>query len=83
MFGVAFNRINVFLVAYKPLYAQKSYFPSVYEILLTAGLISALVLIYRLVVIHFPVISAPLQERPVVTVKPVTMPVDMKSSRVR
>jgi Ni/Fe-hydrogenase subunit HybB-like protein len=55
--GVGLNRINVFLVAYKPLYAEKTYFPSFFEILVTIGLISALVLVYRLVVINFPVIA--------------------------
>jgi Ni/Fe-hydrogenase subunit HybB-like protein len=60
--GVAFNRINVFLVAYQPLYAEKPYFPSPYEILVTIGLISALVLVYRLVVMNFPVISTPISE---------------------
>lgn len=60
--GVAFNRINVFLVAYQPPYAEKSYFPSPYEVLVTIGLISALVLVYRLVVMNFPVISTPISE---------------------
>jgi Ni/Fe-hydrogenase subunit HybB-like protein len=58
--GVALNRINVFLVAYQPLYAEKPYFPSLYEILVTIGLISALVLVYRLVVMNFPVIATPI-----------------------
>jgi len=57
IFGVALNRINVFLVAYHPLYPGKVYFPSWIEILVTTGLISALVLIYRLIVLNFPVIS--------------------------
>lgn len=57
--GVALNRINVFLVAYKPLYADKPYYPSIFEIMLTAGLISALVLIYRAIVMIFPIISVP------------------------
>lgn len=56
--GVALNRINVFLVAYKPLYSEKTYFPSIYEILVTAGLIAALVLVYRVIVMIFPVITA-------------------------
>ncbi len=58
IFGVAFNRINVFLVAYEPLYPQKRYFPSILEVLVTVGLISALVLVYRLIVMNFPVIAA-------------------------
>jgi Ni/Fe-hydrogenase subunit HybB-like protein len=57
IFGVALNRINVFLVAYEPLYPEKTYFPSFFEILVTIGLISALVLVYRFVVLNFPVIS--------------------------
>jgi len=57
--GVAFNRINVFLVAYQPVYPQRSYFPSVGEILVTVGLISTLVLCYRVIVTYLPVISRP------------------------
>jgi len=57
--GVALNRINVFLIAYKPLYAEKTYFPSVYEIAVTLGLIATLVLVYRFIVMTFPVITAP------------------------
>lgn len=62
--GVAFNRINVFLIAYKPLYGTTPYFPSLLEIMVTAGLISALVLVFRWVVMTFPVVSAhPLEQR--------------------
>jgi Ni/Fe-hydrogenase subunit HybB-like protein len=57
--GTALNRINVFLVAYKPLYADKPYFPSLYEIALTSGLIALLVLVYRACVMIFPVIAVP------------------------
>jgi len=57
--GVALNRINVFLVAYRPPFAGPTYFPSVFEILLTAGLIATLVLVYRAIVMIFPVIAAP------------------------
>ena len=55
--GIAMNRIDVFLVAYKPLYAAKSYFPSPYEIMLTIGLVCAFVLVYRAIVMIFPVIT--------------------------
>ncbi len=57
--GVVLNRINVFLVAYKPLYATDTYFPSLIEIMVTIGLISALMLVYRFFVMTFPVISVP------------------------
>ncbi|MEP0829577.1 MAG: Ni/Fe-hydrogenase cytochrome b subunit [bacterium] len=55
--GVVANRINVFLVAYQPLYAEKPYFPHIMEILVTLGLIAALVLVYRFIVMNFPVVS--------------------------
>jgi Ni/Fe-hydrogenase subunit HybB-like protein len=55
--GVALNRINVFLVAYKPLYATKTYFPSIFEFAVTAGLVCTLALVYRAVVMIFPVIQ--------------------------
>ncbi|GAB4298962.1 MAG: Ni/Fe-hydrogenase cytochrome b subunit [Myxococcota bacterium] len=56
--GVALNRVNVFLVAYAPPYAEKTYFPTIGEIAVTAALISTLLLIYRFVVQNFPVIVA-------------------------
>ena len=56
--GVAFNRINVFLTAYRPVYQVERYMPSLSEILVTAGLISALALVYRLLVILLPVLPA-------------------------
>jgi Ni/Fe-hydrogenase subunit HybB-like protein len=61
--GVAMNRVNVFLVAYRPPYAARSYFPSIGEFVVTLGLISALILVYRLIVTHFPVIGHPAQAR--------------------
>lgn len=57
--GVAFNRINVFLVAYQPPYAAKAYVPSIFEIAVTVGLIATLILCYRLIVSYLPVISHP------------------------
>ncbi|MBU1698769.1 MAG: Ni/Fe-hydrogenase cytochrome b subunit [Candidatus Eisenbacteria bacterium] len=57
--GVVLNRINVFIIAYKPLYAVKPYFPTFWEIIVTAGLACALVLIYRFFVMNLPVISVP------------------------
>ncbi len=56
--GVVLNRINVFLVAYTPLYVTKPYFPSVGEIAVTVGLISGLVLLYRLAVMLLPILPA-------------------------
>jgi Ni/Fe-hydrogenase subunit HybB-like protein len=56
--GVALNRVNVFLVSYHPPYAQGSYFPSVGEIAITAGLIAGIIFLYRLAVTFLPVLSA-------------------------
>ena len=56
--GVALNRINVFLVSYNPPFAQQSYFPSIGEIMITVGLISAIMFIYRVAITYLPVISA-------------------------
>ncbi len=56
--GVVLNRVNVFLVAYTPLYATKAYLPSVGEISVSVGLFAALMLAYRWVVSTFPVLAA-------------------------
>lgn len=76
IFGVVLNRINVFLIAYEPLYAEKPYFPSVIEIMVTVGLICILVLIYRFAVRTFPVISA--ASDPARTVDPAAPAVGLK-----
>ena len=55
VFGVVMNRVNVFVVAYHPPYAEKIYFPAFGEFAITAGLIAALILCYRLVVTYLPV----------------------------
>ncbi|MFH1139938.1 MAG: Ni/Fe-hydrogenase cytochrome b subunit [Pseudomonadota bacterium] len=60
--GVALNRINVFVVGYQPPVSDAGYFPAVGEILVTVGLISTLMFIYRLLVTHLPVLSAPARE---------------------
>jgi Ni/Fe-hydrogenase subunit HybB-like protein len=58
IFGVFMNRLNNFIIAYNPPYAQTSYFPSFGEISVTIGFIALEVLIYRLCVMIFPVISS-------------------------
>jgi len=60
--GVALNRVNVFLVGFQPPYAETSYFPSVGELSITAGLISALMFLYRVAVSYLPVLSSRDQE---------------------
>ncbi len=58
VFGVLLNRINVFFIAYKPPYATETYIPAIGEFALTIGLISALILIYRIFVTIFPILPA-------------------------
>ncbi len=53
--GVVMNRIDVFLVAFRPVYAEKHYFPAVGELAITTGLIAFLIFAYRFVVLNFPV----------------------------
>ena len=57
--GVLINRINNFVVAYTPPYADYSYFPSIGEISVTVGFVAMLVLLYRFFVINFPIVSLP------------------------
>ncbi len=57
IFGVVINRINNFLVAYKPPYADYLYYPTIYEILVTLGCASVIILLYRWFAMFFPVVS--------------------------
>jgi len=50
--------MNVFMVSYTPPYMNERYFPAIGELAVTIGLISALIFIYRVFVMIFPVISA-------------------------
>jgi Ni/Fe-hydrogenase subunit HybB-like protein len=56
MFAGSLFRFDVFLVAFNP-GAHWSYFPSVPEILVTVGLISAEILAYVYIVRNFPILS--------------------------
>lgn len=60
--GVLLNRINVFVVGYKPPVSEATYFPAIGEILITVGLIACLMFLYRVMVTYLPVISAKRQE---------------------
>jgi Ni/Fe-hydrogenase subunit HybB-like protein len=57
VFGVILNRVNNFIIAYKPPYADYSYIPSIGEFSVSIGFAAILVLIYRAFVMIFPVIS--------------------------
>ncbi len=60
--GVLVNRLNVFVVGYRPPISEANYFPAIGEILVTVGLIAALMFIYRFLVTHLPVLNKPEQE---------------------
>ncbi|WP_319406703.1 NrfD/PsrC family molybdoenzyme membrane anchor subunit [uncultured Desulfosarcina sp.] len=60
--GVLVNRINVFVVGYRPPISEANYFPAVGEIMVTVGLIAALMFIYRALVTYLPVLNKPEQE---------------------
>ena len=61
IFGVFLNRFNTFIIAYKPFYSEQPYWPSIGEISVTLGFISLEILLYRMLVMIFPVISQPVQ----------------------
>ncbi|MFH1985179.1 MAG: NrfD/PsrC family molybdoenzyme membrane anchor subunit [Pseudomonadota bacterium] len=60
--GVMVNRINVFVVGYRPPVSEANYFPAIGEMLVTVGLIAALMFLYRLFVTYLPVLNKPEQE---------------------
>jgi Ni/Fe-hydrogenase subunit HybB-like protein len=60
--GVLLNRINVFVVGYKPPVSEANYFPSIGEFMVTVGLISTLMFLYRLMVTYLPVLNRSDQE---------------------
>ncbi|MCC6907116.1 MAG: Ni/Fe-hydrogenase cytochrome b subunit [Phycisphaerales bacterium] len=55
--GVVMNRLDVFLLAYTPTIETRPYFPAPAEFAVTAGFIAMIVLIYRFIVLNFPVIE--------------------------
>ncbi len=61
--GIVMNRTNVFLIAYTPVQEGATYWPAWTEIAVTAGFVAIIVLLYRFVVLNFPVIEA-LDEAP-------------------
>ncbi len=60
--GVLLNRVNVFLVSYKPQTQTIPYHPAFTEILVTAGAVATIMFLYRAFVSWTPVLSAPKQE---------------------
>jgi Ni/Fe-hydrogenase subunit HybB-like protein len=60
--GVLVNRVNVFVVGYRPPISEANYAPAFSEILITVGLIAGLMLLYRFLVTYLPVLNRPQQE---------------------
>jgi Ni/Fe-hydrogenase subunit HybB-like protein len=60
--GVLLNRINVFVVGYRPPVSENYYFPSITEVLITVGFIAGLMFLYRFFVTYLPVLNRPGQE---------------------
>ncbi len=57
IFGVFMNRVNVFITAYRSPFAMDRYIPSFSEIIITIGLLSAFVLLHRIVLFVFPILA--------------------------
>ena len=55
--GVLINRLNVFVVGYRPPVSDANYFPALGELLVTVGLIAALMFLYRIIVTYLPVLN--------------------------
>ncbi len=55
--GVILNRINVFIVGYKPPLSENVYFPAPGEVFVTLGLIATLMFVYRIIVTYLPVLQ--------------------------
>jgi Ni/Fe-hydrogenase subunit HybB-like protein/Fe-S-cluster-containing dehydrogenase component len=55
--GVVFNRLNCFILAYRPPYSTRAYFPSITEFAVSAGLVAALLLTYRVAVTYLPILE--------------------------
>lgn len=60
--GVLVNRVNVFVVGYRPPIGEANYAPAFSEILITVGLIAGLMFLYRFFVTYLPVLNRPKQE---------------------
>lgn len=59
IFGVFLNRFNNFVIAYDPPFEKVKYVPSIGEISVTVGAIAIIIMLYRFIVLNFPVISLP------------------------
>jgi len=56
IFGMILNRLNVFLIGYHIRFAQGSYIPSIGEVMITVGLFSTIVFLYKFFITFFPIL---------------------------
>jgi Ni/Fe-hydrogenase subunit HybB-like protein len=49
--------LNCFILAYRPPYATRAYIPSLTEFAVSAGLVAALMLSYRVAVTYLPILE--------------------------
>jgi Ni/Fe-hydrogenase subunit HybB-like protein len=59
LLGIIVNRLNISIIAFK-WYAPVHYVPSIWEIVVTAGILSAEIWVFRWIVLRMPILS----ERP-------------------
>lgn len=77
MLAVVINRENVMVTGFMPPTVDHVYVPSLWEVLFSLGLISALILVYRFIVIYVPIFR---EVRDIDSVQMVETPVELASS---
>jgi len=60
--GISFNRINTYLTAYMPQNVTGYYFPTFGEIMITLAQVATIILLYRIIVLIFPVVAQPVKD---------------------
>src|SRR5262245_37899219 len=55
--GVVLNRLNVFVLAFHPPHETRPYIPSLTEVMVSLGLLAALMLVYRIMVTYLPILE--------------------------
>jgi Ni/Fe-hydrogenase subunit HybB-like protein len=66
IFGLLLNRFNVVFLTEKSMIFRNLYFPSWQEILITLGLISIGIVLYKLLVLYLPAFHGPAKEYPLI-----------------
>jgi len=54
---VVLNRLNVFVLGFHPPYETGRYIPSLTEVMVSLGLVAALMLVYRIMVTFLPILE--------------------------